>query len=553
MTRAPLLLLLFLAAGGCKLDTSFGGTTYQCGVPERCPDGFSCVDGLCREGGGGDGDAGDAGDPDATPGPRVSGDLLLMTFDDRNQPLLWDRSGGRRDAHEGGADPVAGRYGGGVALDPDDAVFIADAPSLFAGSTITIEAWIQRDQGSLVRGIFGDHTINDDVPAEASLEIDASDHLVFLTNHNCAFGGVAVTSTATVPVATWTHVAVAWDGETARFYVDGEDAGESALTAMPCELPNPHRIGRRSGDPMNAALTGLVDEVKVSSVAKSQEDIQASMAFDSTALFGACGDGIVEAQDCEPSAFCCRDNCVAPADGVSCAGSEGTCDEGVCAIDGGRVTAGIAALYLFDEGSGTTVSDSSGILPAIDLTIADEATVDWVNGGLDILSDSIIEASAALTTRLVDACNDSDEVTLELWITPETANAHGKIAFLSSGNSDVDVGLMQIGEAYLGKVHSAGSTDDGVPAIDSAVGDGRTSLTHVVLTRADSGERRVYVDGRLRSSNTVRGALGWVDRVLAIGDQSGDDDPWVGTFHLMAIYHRALSAADVARNFTAGP
>ena len=47
------------------------------------------------------------------------------------------------------------------------------------------------------------------------------------------------------------------------------------------------------------------------------------------------------------------------------------------------------------------------------------------------------------------------------------------------------------------------------------------------------------------------GELDWPPRPLAIGDETNENDPWLGTFFFMALYDRELSATDVARNFAA--
>ena len=53
-----------------------------------------------------------------------------------------------------------------------------------------------------------------------------------------------------------------------------------------------------------------------------------------------------------------------------------------------RVDEGLIVLYEFDEGSGATVSDSSGVAQALDLSIADPANVTWSPGYLTIDSAS---------------------------------------------------------------------------------------------------------------------------------------------------------------------
>ena len=64
---------------------------------------------------------------------------------------------------------------------------------------------------------------------------------------------------------------------------------------------------------------------------------------------------------------------------------------GECQVGGEpivRVDEGLIVLYEFDEGSGATVSDSSGVAQALDLSIADPAHVTWSPGYLTIDSAS---------------------------------------------------------------------------------------------------------------------------------------------------------------------
>lgn len=47
----------------------------------------------------------------------------------------------------------------------------------------------------------------------------------------------------------------------------------------------------------------------------------------------------------------------------------------------GRITDGLVVLYGFEEGTGTTVTDVSGVGTPMNLTIADEGTITWIPGG----------------------------------------------------------------------------------------------------------------------------------------------------------------------------
>ncbi|HMQ51887.1 MAG TPA: S8 family serine peptidase, partial [Anaerolineae bacterium] len=66
----------------------------------------------------------------------------------------------------------------------------------------------------------------------------------------------------------------------------------------------------------------------------------------------------------------------------------------------GRVTNGLVALYDFEESSGNTVYDVSGIGSPLNLTIGNPAVATWVAGGLSINSSTIVK-SAGPATKII--------------------------------------------------------------------------------------------------------------------------------------------------------
>ncbi len=79
--------------GGCFLDIDFKGTSFLCESDPSCPEGYSCVDGHCVEGGGGGADGGGSvDDPDASGGGPVA-DLAFrrqLSFDNGGRGALAD-------------------------------------------------------------------------------------------------------------------------------------------------------------------------------------------------------------------------------------------------------------------------------------------------------------------------------------------------------------------------------------------------------------------------------------------------------------------------------
>jgi hypothetical protein len=221
-----------------------------------------------------------------------------------------------------------------------------------------------------------------------------------------------------------------------------------------------------------------------------------------------------------------------------------------------RVTDGIVALYRFDEGSGETVGDSSGVSPALDLTITDPAALTWLDGGgLEITAATLV-ASADPASKIAEACQATDELTLEAWLEPaalaETSTA--RVITCSADADNRNFALLQSDTTYIARLRTDATSLDGEPATDSAVDAATGSLQHVVFTR-DATEAVLYVDGAASGSQALTGGFGVWDAsyVLAVGNEPTLDRPWLGALHLVAVYCRALDGSEIEQNRAAGP
>jgi len=534
-----------LALAACRLGGGFDDARFRCSDTSPCPAGRICLAGYCESE-----VPADAEPPELA----VLGDVLMFSFDDEGLQSFRDRSGHRFDSSGGGAMIDTGVFGSAAYLAPNNFLVIPDAPELHLGNHLTIESWLYRDRAGELDPIVGDLTAAlDDVAAEYSLEVTADDRLRFVTNNACRAGaGESATSAddQPVPAGEWVHVAVTWDGAMVRFYLGGQPAGAVSLEAEPCELNRSLRIGRIQGGPEQLTVTGRVDELKVSSIAKSEADIRASMDFDSTALISRCGDHIVEAEGCDGAALCCEESCMPAGDGAAC--GTGSCRSGLCELPPARPAEGLVALYELDEGSGTTVGDSSEVLPALDLTIPDAGKVTWGAGYLEIKSETII-ASAIGASKIQTACSESGELTVDAWVEPGLENQAGQIVAMGNG-TDSDFALAQYSRSWAGRVRSNLTSSRGTPQVPSAVGDVAVQLTHLTVRRDAAGTRTLFVDGRERGVNHGPGTQSvWGSHRLAIGDEVGGSDPWLGRVYRIAIYCRAFSDLDVAASHAAGP
>lgn len=71
----------------------------------------------------------------------------------------------------------------------------------------------------------------------------------------------------------------------------------------------------------------------------------------------------------------------------------------------------------FRAGGGATVRDEAGVADPLDLSIANPAAVQWVADSLMVTAPTQTRSSGP-PTRVIEAAQDTDELTVEAWITP---------------------------------------------------------------------------------------------------------------------------------------
>ncbi|MBD1865215.1 MULTISPECIES: LamG domain-containing protein [Trichocoleus] len=240
-------------------------------------------------------------------------------------------------------------------------------------------------------------------------------------------------------------------------------------------------------------------------------------------------------------------------------------------------TEGLQALYLFQkEGNGRTVRDVSGVGTPLDLTIADSSKVEWLNGGgLRIKQSTLLKADQP-ALKIIQACRSTNELTIEAWIQlqPNQSVQQGpaRIVTLSSdpnnryftlghGKNDGKPGNQFVVRVRIENMTSSnGILNNGSPPIETNSGSVKAGLTHVVLTRRADGVMKFYINGREEASNTVPNKLFPVspnqntDQLFrfALANELTGDRPWLGDYRQVAIFNRALPAAEVKQRFDRG-
>lgn len=250
--------------------------------------------------------------------------------------------------------------------------------------------------------------------------------------------------------------------------------------------------------------------------------------------------------------------------GLTDAGMDaGPSDAGVdAAAEGGADAAarpepaGLIVLYEFDEGSGSTVFDRSGLVPAADLTIVDEEAVSWGPGRLSIDGPTILRTMAP-PLRLIEAIRRTGEITVEAWVRPATMSQSGpaRIVTLSVDTSNRNFTLGQESSTVILRLRTTATSSNGIPATQTAFCTFFPRRTHLVYTRDHRGAIGFYIDGVLQGSAAVPGTLeNWDDTYeLALANELTGSRAWSGEFFRVALYDDALSADEVVARFEAGP
>jgi hypothetical protein len=186
-------------------------------------------------------------------------------FSGTSAAIAVDSSGNGNDADlVDGAASAAGRFGNGLRLDGvDDAVLLPVAETLTFSNAFTVEAWISPTAFGRDRSLWWTQSANLTLRAEGTVV-----PVAVLTG-----GQVGFVSTGVVPVGTWSHVAMTYDGSMLRLYINGADAGSRAAsgTLVPVSPPEGGILG---GD---SAFVGALDEMRLYRRALSAAEIAADM------------------------------------------------------------------------------------------------------------------------------------------------------------------------------------------------------------------------------------------------------------------------------------
>ena len=218
----------------------------------------------------------------------------------------------------------------------------------------------------------------------------------------------------------------------------------------------------------------------------------------------------------------------------------------------GRTTNGLVAFYDFATDEGKIIHDRSGTGEPINLEIQDPKGVRRRPGNLEIIGETRIQSKVA-PTKLLEAIQASNALTVEAWIHPANTQQEGpaRIVSFSKTTSHRNFTLGQEKDTYDFRLRTTRLSSNGMPSLASPRRSVQTALTHLAYTRDNSGQARLYINGEQKAQRVVPGDMGNWDKShrLTLANELNANRPWKGIYYLVAIYSRALPPDEIQENF----
>jgi hypothetical protein len=229
--------------------------------------------------------------------------------------------------------------------------------------------------------------------------------------------------------------------------------------------------------------------------------------------------------------------------------------DGIAAASGGRFDNNVIARYEFRTGNGSIAYDTSGIEPALNLTLSGD--VEWVGGWGIRINDGKAQGGVSASSKLTNLIRASSEFTLEAWVIPSTPAQNDVNIVSYSGSATVrNVTLGQDQSSYTGLLRHEGTNLNGMPAMLSPAESLQATLQHVALTYDPINGRRLYINGLdsgVIDEQTPSLLGAWSDiHALVLGSETDGSRQWQGVLRFVAIHNRALTEQQLAQNFAAG-
>jgi hypothetical protein len=232
--------------------------------------------------------------------------------------------------------------------------------------------------------------------------------------------------------------------------------------------------------------------------------------------------------------------------------------DGTLATGGGRFEQDVIAKWEFKTGSGVTAFDTSGVEPAMNLSMS--GNVNWIGGWGIQLTSGKAQASTASSKKIHDLVTATGEMSIETWVVPANVTQEGPARIISyaGGTTTRNFTLGQTLYNYDFLLRSSETDANGEAALSTADADEvlQASLQHVVINFDPVNGRQIYVNGEY-TDDADPVAIGnlndWNDTyAFVLGNEVSGDRPWSGSIKMVAVHNRLLTSEQIQQNFDVG-
>ncbi|MFQ3251445.1 MAG: hypothetical protein ACI9O6_003295 [Glaciecola sp.] len=232
--------------------------------------------------------------------------------------------------------------------------------------------------------------------------------------------------------------------------------------------------------------------------------------------------------------------------------------DGTLATGGGRFENNLIAKWEFKTASGNTAFDTSGVEPALNLTLS--GGYEWVGGNGIQLTNGKAQGSTTDSKKIHDLIVATGEFAIEAWVAPANVTQEGpaRIVSYSGGRDRRNFTLGQTLYNYDMLLRHSNTDTNGMPALSTrdADEDLQAAQQHVVVNYDGVGGRQIYVNGEFTDDVDEIEAAGLSDWdasfAFVLGNEVSGDVPWAGTIRMAAIHNRVLTPEQILKNFDAG-
>ena len=200
--------------------------------------------------------------------------VLLFRFDEINGDTVKDYSGNDNNGTINGNIRIAeGKWNKGYQFDGKSHIVVAKSDTLDITQNFTFELWVKCEEAG------GEQFILDKRGGSPRLgyELAVTGEFMSVLMHTTALKAVIRTEPKPIPFGEWQYYAATYDGEKIKYYVNREPAREDDLTDD-LGIDSDLFIGAEDGSA--GFFKGVLDNLRISNVARTKDEIWASAAVE---------------------------------------------------------------------------------------------------------------------------------------------------------------------------------------------------------------------------------------------------------------------------------